>query len=80
MNDIDSIEHDQELWWSDGGAFEQFTTANIGLRLEIVKLFRTENDEIKCLFEGQVQKPKEELPQDGTNHKNWKAKMIQGNV
>ena len=63
---------------SDGAAFKTFTTLNISLRLDLVKLYKTEDEEIKFLFEGQIQKPQEELPSGGENAKSWKTKIFQG--
>ena len=56
VTDIDGIEHDLELWWSDGGSFKQFTTLNIGLKLELVKIYKTEEEDFKFLSEGEKQK------------------------
>ena len=64
--------------FSDGAAFKTFTTLNISLRLDLVKLYKTEDEEIKFLFEGQIQKPQEELPSGGENAKSWKTKIFQG--
>ena len=67
-----------KIVFSDGAAFKTFTTLNISLRLDLVKLYKTEDEEIKFLFEGQIQKPQEELPSGGENAKSWKTKIFQG--
>ena len=67
-----------KIIFSDGAAFKTFTTLNISLRLDLVKLYKTEDEEIKFLFEGQIQKPQEELPSGGENAKSWKTKIFQG--
>ena len=55
-----------------------FASLNIAIRLDLLSLYKTEDDEIRTLFEGTVQKPKDELPEGSANPKVWKTKMIEG--
>ena len=78
VKSIDEIEHDLELWYSTGEPFKSFASLNIALRLDMISMYKTEDDEIRTLFEAQLQKPKDELPEGATSTKAWKAVIIQG--
>ena len=78
IKSIDEIEHDLELWYSSGEAFKPFASLNIAIRLDLISMYKTDEDEIQTLFEGHLQKPKDELPEGATNTKTWKPKMMQG--